>query len=164
MVFGIYFGVTALLIANEHLYTGIRYAGALYLIYLGVDGFRKLYKSWKNDEKSSSQLDIEYIFQDRPSIFSRYMQGALVATSNPKTIVFLSAFLPQFVSTEHSILAQFTIMYVTIVVTVFSVHSGYAAVFLMLGRRLPILAHGLLFQFVSSTIYLVLGVALGIFG
>jgi threonine/homoserine/homoserine lactone efflux protein len=75
-------GLTGLIAASETGFTIVRYAGAAYLIYLGV---RKL-------------LDREAAATTTGGARSRlYLRGLLVQLLNPKIAVFFLAFLPQFV-------------------------------------------------------------------
>jgi homoserine/homoserine lactone efflux protein len=64
------------------LYDALRWAGALYLIYLGV-------QAWRHAGASAALRPREHRVN--------FARGFLVALSNPKTIVFFTAFLPQFV-------------------------------------------------------------------
>lgn len=79
-------GLGALLHASEILFSAMKYAGAAYLIYLGIKLFRN----------SSSGLNID----DLPAVTFRKMffQGAISNLSNPKIAIFYFAYLPQFVS------------------------------------------------------------------
>src|SRR5579871_3354018 len=64
------------------LFEALRWTGAAYLVWLGV-------QAWRNAGKSGDEL------QDTGR--RRFLRGLAVALSNPKTIVFFTAFLPQFV-------------------------------------------------------------------
>jgi threonine/homoserine/homoserine lactone efflux protein len=75
-------GLTGLIAASETGFTVVKYAGAAYLVYLGV---RKLLE---RDERQESL----------PSARTRlFLNGALVQLLNPKVAIFFLAFLPQFV-------------------------------------------------------------------
>jgi threonine/homoserine/homoserine lactone efflux protein len=75
-------GLTGLIAASELGFTIVKYAGAAYLIYLGV---RKL-------------LEREAPEEARSSGHSRlFLRGMLVQLLNPKIAIFFLAFLPQFV-------------------------------------------------------------------
>jgi threonine/homoserine/homoserine lactone efflux protein len=75
-------GLTGLVAASQTGYTVVRYAGAAYLVYLGV---RKLLAADDPHEVS-------------PAGRSRlFLRGLLVQLLNPKIAVFFLAFLPQFV-------------------------------------------------------------------
>jgi threonine/homoserine/homoserine lactone efflux protein len=75
-------GLTGLIAASEVGFTVVKYAGAAYLVYLGV---RKLLEREEPEEAVSSA---------RSRLFLR---GMLVQLLNPKVAIFFLAFLPQFV-------------------------------------------------------------------
>jgi len=75
-------GLTGLIAASELGFTIVKYAGAAYLVYLGV---RKLLEREAPEEALSS---------GRSRLFLR---GVLVQLLNPKIAIFFLAFLPQFV-------------------------------------------------------------------
>lgn len=58
---------------------------------------------------------------------SLYTQGLLVALSNPKAILFFAAFLPQFIDPQQSLLLQFIIMTLTLVIIELGVEILIAA-------------------------------------
>lgn len=78
-------GLSALLVSSASAFTFVKYAGAAYLIYLGI---RTLRGSDTTTLNSSSE---------RRSLSSIFGQGVLVNLLNPKTALFFLAFLPQFV-------------------------------------------------------------------
>ncbi|MBC6462527.1 LysE family translocator [Actinomadura sp. HBU206391] len=78
-------GLSALIAASATAFNVVRYAGAGYLIYLGI---RTLLKRGEDDHEQAI----------RPQRLSRvYLEGVVVNIFNPKTILFFLAFLPQFV-------------------------------------------------------------------
>jgi threonine/homoserine/homoserine lactone efflux protein len=78
-------GLSSLILASRVAFDAVRYAGAAYLLYLGV---RRLLT-----RKAGAGLE------ERPPRTARdlYAQGLIVNLLNPKTIVFIFAFIPQFV-------------------------------------------------------------------
>lgn len=105
--------------------------GGAYLIYLGVKALR---------QKPRSMPAIALMpKQERRSGRRLFQQAFLVSASNPKTMIFLSAFLPQFLDVSHPHGEQFTTMYLTIAVIVASVHLTYAWLVVQLGQRV---SHG----------------------
>ncbi|RZP84966.1 LysE family translocator [Vibrio vulnificus] len=103
--------------------------GGLYLIYLGIKSFKQIRK----DSLKLSNLDFELPKRNSKSLFR---EAFFVSVSNPKTMIFLSAFLPQFLDTTHSHMAQFVIMYLSICVIVASVHLSYALAISRIGKKL----------------------------
>jgi threonine/homoserine/homoserine lactone efflux protein len=81
-------GLSSLILASRVAFDVVRYAGAAYLIVLGV---RRLLTRGEDD-----------VALERPARTRRdlYMQGLVVNLLNPKTIVFIFAFLPQFVDVD----------------------------------------------------------------
>lgn len=82
-------GLGSLLAASEWLFNAIRVAGVLYLVWLGI-------KLWR-----TPPADVGAVLAASPS---RPLRGRLallrslaVALSNPKSLLFFAAFLPQFV-------------------------------------------------------------------
>jgi threonine/homoserine/homoserine lactone efflux protein len=81
------FGLSALLMASVTAYRVMKYAGAAYLVYLGVKMFTGTseFADLKTTPEGSSGLSI-------------YVQGMLTDLLNPNVILFYLAFLPQFVN------------------------------------------------------------------
>ncbi len=82
------FGLGALLMASELLFTLIKFLGAFYLFYLGY----QLLKS----------KDHELRVKDLPKLTYKkmFVQGAISNISNPKIAIFYFSYLPQFVNTS----------------------------------------------------------------
>ncbi len=87
-------GLSAILVSSPMTYSTLKYAGAAYLIYLGV---RKLV-----DRTESAQ--VEAIQNVELGVL--FYQGIVVNVLNPKVALFFLAFLPQFVdpSRAHPVL------------------------------------------------------------
>lgn len=82
-------GVATVIVVSPILFIGIKLCGACYLLYLGASG---LYKAHKPQLKGA-------VVKGRRTIFR---QSLMVELTNPKTILFFLAFLPQFVDVEAS--------------------------------------------------------------
>ena len=78
-------GLSSLILASKPTFDAVRYVGAAYLVFLGV---RRLLT------RKAESLDGERAPATRRRA---YTQGVVVNLTNPKTIVFIFAFLPQFV-------------------------------------------------------------------
>src|SRR5919106_4863815 len=76
-------GLSALIVASAVAFSVVKYAGAAYLIYLGV---RKLLERSRADQREPA----------RESLRRAFVRGAVVNVLNPKTALFFLAFLPQF--------------------------------------------------------------------
>lgn len=78
-------GLSSLILASHAAFDAVKYVGAAYLIFLGA---RRLLT------RAADRLEVG----GRPRTRRRaYTQGVVVNLTNPKTIVFIFAFIPQFV-------------------------------------------------------------------
>jgi threonine/homoserine/homoserine lactone efflux protein len=82
-------GLSALIVASALAFSAVKYAGAVYLIYVGV---RKLLGRDDLGEEGARR---------RMSYRRAFVRGVVVNVLNPKTALFFLAFLPQFVDTDR---------------------------------------------------------------
>jgi threonine/homoserine/homoserine lactone efflux protein len=109
-------GLSALLMSSAAAFTVVKYAGAAYLIYLGI---REILKRDSEDRQAEEA-------QHR-GLSHLYGQGVLVATLNPKTALFFLAFLPQFVDPSRGpVTAQIAFLGALLVVITALSDTSYA--------------------------------------
>lgn len=85
-------GLGAVVAASSHAYTALKIGGAAYVVWLGVQAIRH-----RDDARLA--LDAAGSGPVRRQSASRSLRiGCTVGLTNPKTIVFFVAFLPQFVN------------------------------------------------------------------
>lgn len=143
-------GLGALLMASEQMFSVIRWLGAVYLMWLG-------YRTWRTPvslQSASSNRDSTRSFN------SLFLEGLVVALSNPKAILFFAAFLPQFLDPQGSLLLQFAIMALTLALIEFIFEVALAA---SSERLLPWLSrdrHSRWFQRTTGGVFVGAGVAL----
>ena len=77
-------GVSAIILASAELFTALKFAGALYLVWLGIRTFREGRLAMP---ESVSPVGAARAFRE----------GILVEALNPKTAAFFLAFIPQFI-------------------------------------------------------------------
>jgi threonine/homoserine/homoserine lactone efflux protein len=87
-------GLAALFAVSSVAFTIVKYAGALYLIYLGIQALR------------SPEIGSDIPVPMRASRRRVFRDGFVVALLNPKTAVFFAAFLPQFMSADAQPIVQ----------------------------------------------------------
>lgn len=112
-------GLATLLTAVPGLFDVLRYAGAAYLAWLGLRAFIA----------HSASVDI---VQERVPPHHLFRGGFLVGISNPKLLLFATAFLPQFVDPAGSQPIQFAILVATFAL----VESLWYAAYALGGRSL----------------------------
>jgi threonine/homoserine/homoserine lactone efflux protein len=89
------FGLSRIIEESVFLFSIIKYAGAVYLIYLGVRSFFSKKKIKKGIEVLSPLTDRRIFFQ-----------GMLTNILNPKVALFFLSFLPQFINPESTHLKE----------------------------------------------------------
>jgi threonine/homoserine/homoserine lactone efflux protein len=122
-------GLAALFAVSSMAFALIKYAGAAYLIYLGVRMFR------------APPAEISAVLRSPVPLRRVFRDGFVVALLNPKTTVFFAAFLPQFLAPGASPLPQSMALGTLFVVIAGVTDSVYA---LLAGTVAPALQrHGL---------------------
>jgi threonine/homoserine/homoserine lactone efflux protein len=81
-------GLSALIVASSLAFSVVKYAGAAYLIFLGI---RKLL-----ERDGETKVD-----RKREPLRRAFVRGTIVNALNPKTALFFLAFLPQFVAPDR---------------------------------------------------------------
>jgi threonine/homoserine/homoserine lactone efflux protein len=90
-------GLSAILATSAVAYQAVRWAGAAYLIYLGIRIFRTSLESGKVESSQPAG--------------NPFVQGIITEVLNPKTAIFFLSFIPQFVDPKAGpIFAQFLIL------------------------------------------------------
>lgn len=115
-------GLGALLQAFPAVFDALRLVGAGYLAYLGVQVWRSPVQ-----ENTEAPTDTTAAVAPPANAWALYRQGALVAASNPKALLFAAAFFPQFIHPEQPQLLQFAILLGTFAVIEVSWYFVYAA-------------------------------------
>jgi len=117
-------GLGALLATSAFWFTAVKWAGGLYLLYLGV----KLLRAGI----SSTELATPSAPRSRWRLFANTY---LVTALNPKGIVFFVAFLPQFIDPSAGVTQQLWVLAVTFV-TMATLNASLYAVFAASARKL----------------------------
>ena len=109
------FGLGAVLLASHTVFIGIKYAGAAYLVYLGIRTFR------------GAGLALRSVAVERPSQsgWRTLTRGFAIQAANPKALIFFAALLPQFINPKAPVGTQVAILGITSVVIEFAVLAGY---------------------------------------
>ncbi|MGI5310822.1 LysE family translocator, partial [Rheinheimera sp. WS51] len=111
-----FMGLGLLLTISSTMFNLIKFAGAAYLIYLGIKAFRT--KSMPDSQSAE--------ITKKGGSFSIFRDVLIVNALNPKGILFFMVFLPLFITTSEPIIPQMLILAVSfLAVSLFSV-SCYA--------------------------------------
>ena len=107
-------GLGTLFTRSEIAFEVLKWAGAAYLIWLGIQQWR-----------AAGAIDLNTMAntQSRSRLFKR---AVFVNLTNPKSIVFLAALFPQFILPQEPQLMQYVVLGVTTIVVDIIVMIGYA--------------------------------------
>lgn len=147
------FGLGAVLQASELLFSIVKYVGAAYLLYLAWIFWRA---PVQRVNASTAELQLP------PSGRTAFIRSLLVALSNPKGLLFFSAFLPQFIQPTGGVFQQYaTLAIVTALIDIalmtLYAFSGKQAMRALSGNALRWLNRG------CAGLLAGLGVALGFY-
>jgi homoserine/homoserine lactone efflux protein len=140
-------GVGALLATSSALFTALKWAGAAYLVWLGI-------QLWRAGGRLEAAPRSE-----RVPVARMLGQAWLVTALNPKSITFFVAFLPQFIDRNADFWAQMLIFETTFVCLAFANAVGYA----LIASRAKLLVHSEraigIFNRIGGTLLIGAGVA-----
>jgi homoserine/homoserine lactone efflux protein len=111
-------GLSALLLTSLYLYTAVKLVGAAYLVYLGISMWRSSFQYTQDAHAVRAAV--------AKTNLRLFTEGFLTGVSNPKDIIFLLTFLPQFMDANRSLAIQGSIMFLTQCFVAFAVMSVYA--------------------------------------
>lgn len=108
-------GLGALLAASEAIFTMVKWVGVIYLTWLAF----QLWRTQPTGVLINSG-------DPRPSASRAFVRSLLVALSNPKGLLFFSAFLPQFINTAKPQVPQYLLLGLLTAAMDIIVMAGYA--------------------------------------
>lgn len=142
-------GMGALLAASEQAFTIVKWIGAAYLVYLGV-------RLWRAPAAVAVAARGDVVAGVRP--FRLFSEGFVVAVSNPKSLIFFAAFLPQFMVPGTSFLVHLVVLGGTFVVVEIVNELMLAG----LAQRIApwLRRHGRLFNRITGSTFIGIGAAM----
>ncbi len=148
------FGISALLLSSALAFNAVKYAGAAYLIYLGI-------KTLLTREKVAEEDSVA-----EESLRRAFSQAVLVNVLNPKSALFFFAFLPQFINPERGAAATQILCFGAIVILLgFTSGSLYSLLAASIGS---LLRENLKFlraqRYFAASVYLGLGATTALTG
>jgi len=108
-------GFASVLAANADLFSAIKIAGALYLIWMGISAWRKAGRSSAIGDQA----------QGYRSAYSLVLKSIGISLSNPKAILSYAAVFSQFVSPEVPLAGQLVVLVPTAMGIVAIIYTGY---------------------------------------
>jgi homoserine/homoserine lactone efflux protein len=139
-------GLTTVLAMSANLFAWLRWAGVFYLCYLA-------FRAWFAPIADSNAMP-----RTAKSLVATYLRGFLVSLTNPKTLLFFGAFLPQFASPTAPFPLQLLLLAASFLVLAILFDSIWAVLAGKLGSAFG--AKGRLRNWIQGT--LLLGAGLGL--
>lgn len=123
-------GAITLLTAYPAIFMVIKYAGAAYLVYIGINMIGGAIKTWRQvDDEAINRVNKVV----NASSYKAFRKALLVSILNPKAILFLLSFFVQFVDPQYS---QPVIPFFILAVTLQAFSLLYLAVLIYAGSTL----------------------------
>ncbi len=119
------FGLTATLGMLADWFEWLRWLGVAYLLYLGL-------RQWR-----AEPVDLTRTRPQPRSVRAIALRGFVISLTNPKTLLFYGAFLPQFIAPDAPLGPQVTLLCVTFLAIAAALDAGWA---LAAGRARGLLA------------------------
>lgn len=96
-------GLAALLVASQNALAVVKWAGVVYLVWMGV-------RMWRNASHAQAGA------APSESLKTLWAQGFLTSAANPKAVVFFAALFPQFIDAGQPFASQFLVLSITYIV------------------------------------------------
>ncbi|MFT7681002.1 MAG: homoserine/homoserine lactone efflux protein [Moritella dasanensis] len=141
------FGLGAVLQAQPDAMVALQWVGAAYLVWLG-------FKLWYAPALELTELAESQLY----SPATLFRQGFFAALSNPKVLLFFTAFLAQFIDPGVALLPQFIVIAVTFVCVEFLAEYGIACVAHSIRPKL--MKNGQGFNQCCGVLFIVLGISM----
>lgn len=124
-------GVGVLLRASPLAFIVFKWVGVAYLTWLGI-------QAWRAPVRAGAGATVASDSEDRRGQLGLLSQGLFITLSNPKALVFMAAFFPQFIDPERAMAPQLTIL----VVTMLGIEFGWIMTYAAGGRGLALRLSG----------------------
>ncbi len=117
-------GLIAVVLASKPVFQALKFAGAAYLVYLGVQSLRAACR-----RRAPPDADLERGAGAGLAGFTAFRQGVINNLANPKMAVFFASVLPQFAPVGYGMLSALLLLGVLFSVLTFLWLALYAAIF-----------------------------------
>jgi leucine efflux protein len=121
-------GAASLLRSNPSLFLVVKYLGAAYLAWVGINLIRAAVQKWRNNGPADAPLAVAPANLQQP-----FKRALVISLLNPKAILFLLSFFVQFIDPNYNTPA-IPFLILSAIIMVFS--ALYLSVLIFLGARL----------------------------
>ena len=145
-------GIGLIVSSNDVLFNVIKWLGALYLIYLGIEMIRQpVLNNGANDKMATRSGAL-------------WLSAFFIAVSNPKGLIYFGALFPQFVHYDQPLVMQFALLTATFLITDLLWMLIYAAAGYKIMAWLKTPKHQMLFNTLSGLALIIAGLVLAATG
>lgn len=148
-------GLGAIVLYSSSAFLTVKTIGALYLIYLGV-------RLWRNGFLPHNNISVSSQNPEQTANLKLFVQGLMVALSNPKAIAFTTALFPQFIHHNEPLATQFGILVCTFMSYSFLCLYLYARLAASTRRSLLSSRHGGFLSKIFASLFIGSGIGLGV--
>ena len=120
-------GAASLLRSNPALFLVVKYLGAAYLAWVGINLIRAAVQKWRNNEPADAPLAVAPANLQQP-----FKRALFISLLNPKAILFLLSFFVQFIDPNYNTPA-IPFLILSAIIMVFS--ALYLSALIFLGAR-----------------------------
>ncbi|MBP9973526.1 LysE family translocator [Comamonas denitrificans] len=135
-------GLGAIIAASDTLFSAIKWAGAVYLLYLGIS-------TWRNAKQAPVGVEVDTEVAnagaperaepaDTTTFWTLFRKGLMVGLGNPKDLLFFSALFPQFMDASAPVAGQLLILGCTWMV----LDGSIMLMYVLAGAKLLARLHG----------------------
>ncbi|WP_342241190.1 LysE family translocator [Inquilinus sp. OTU3971] len=114
-------GIVALLVASEPLFLAVKYAGAAYLVWLGLHALRAAWRPGESGDAAAAARPVRRLGRG-----AAFRQGLVSDLGNPKMAVFFASLLPQFVPAGQPAFTAFLALGLVFSLMTFAWLAAYA--------------------------------------
>ncbi len=146
-------GVSSIMLQLPQLFAVLKFIGAGYLLYVGINMWR-----------SKGKLAISLHHDPRASISKRglFNQGLFTAIANPKGWAFMISLLPPFISEDYALTPQLSMLVAIILLSEFTCMMLYATGGKTIGKLLTQQSNVQLLNRVSGTLMIMVAIWLAV--
>jgi threonine/homoserine/homoserine lactone efflux protein len=139
-------GLGALLITSGFIFTILKWAGILYLLFIGI---KIILAPIKHDIQNESQLP-----KKRSGAWRLFIDGFIIAIGNPKGILFFTALFPQFINLEKASIDQFIVIFLTLGSVALGCYMTYALCGVKLSRLFRLHSFRKIFNRLTGSVFI----------
>ena len=146
-------GLGAVIAASDTLFTVLKFAGAAYLVWIGIS-------QWRASDRPLAAASADAPVLSRAQLVVR---GWAINATNPKATVFMLAVVPSFIDLSHPLLPQYVVIALSLSFTDLVVMAGYVALAAKVLRALDEPHHVRLMNRSFGSLFIVAGSLLAAF-